>query len=158
MRRGFVKLIAVAACSVAMLVAPMAHASHTATGDYTIGSTFGVGFVCSPDCLGVADLNIGGYEFSGVAGEIPSVVSVADSSGGNVSFAASQDFNANGIFGEAGEPGKATCGTTMSLATGSQVPFQAGRSTLVVVRLIDPTCPGGLGLGGTITMTWGAPA
>jgi hypothetical protein len=156
--RGFVKLIAVGACAAAMLVAPMAHASHSETGEYTIGSTPVVGFVCSPDCLGLAGVNLGGYIFEGVAGEIPVSVTIADSSGGIVGFTASQDLNGDGLFGDAGEPGKAGCGTTMSLTTGSQVPFQANRPTLVGVRVVDPTCPGGLGLGGTATLTWGAPA
>lgn len=152
------RLVAFGAIAVAMMVAPMAHATHSATGDYTTGSTPVVGFVCSPDCLGEEGLNIGGYIFDGVAGEIPLTVTIADSSDGDVGFTASQDLNDDGLFGDAGEPGKAGCGTTMSLATGSQVPFQAGRPTLVAVRAVDPACPGGFGLGGTITLTWAAPA
>lgn len=140
-------LIAATMATLALGLAP-SYASHSETGEYSIGTTPGLSLVCSPDCLGEPGLNIGGYTFA-PNGEVPSLADIADSSGAPVSFTICQDFN-DALCGEAGEPRVEGCAVSADL-TKSVVTFTPDRETSVFVRIADRGCVGPA-LGGTITM------
>lgn len=131
-------------------LAPDAAAS-TAVGTYTIGTTPVVSVVCSPNCLGVPDANIGGFQFAGTT-STPTRVDIADDSGGNVAYTICQDTNGDSLCGDTGEPTIAGCGTTVDLA-GSAIAFRAGLVTSVFIQLASPADCDGVALGGIITLT-----
>lgn len=130
-------------------LAPNAAASQE-IGTYTIGTTPFVGVVCSPNCLGAPDANVGGFEFG--AGGLPLRVDIVDDSGGNVAYTICQDFNADSLCGDTGEPTITGCGTTADL-TQSTVAFRANTVTSVFITLASPLDCDGVALGGTVTLT-----
>lgn len=136
----------------ALVVLGPAHAAHTETGTYTIGSTPGLSVVCSPDCLGEPGLNIGGYAFA-ATGEVPASITISDQSGGPVSFTVCQDPN-EALCGETGEPNVEGCATEADLAE-SEVGFLPDQQTWVFIRVTAPDCVGPA-VGGTVTMTFEA--
>lgn len=155
MRRLFTIGLALGAATLGALPAQAADQ----TGTYTIGTTPGLSVTCSPDCLGVPDLNIGGYSFPATA-TAPTGVDIADASGGPVSFTVCQDTNADTVCGNTDttvgplEPRIDGCATSGDLTTAT-IPFQPDLPTSVFVRLVGVTGPigcTGLGLGGTITL------
>lgn len=150
-----------AALAGVVAAAPMARAAHSESGTYTIGTTPVVGVVCSPDCLGLSDVNYGGYTFV-QNGQIPAQATFDDMSGGPVSFTVAQDLDGDGFSGNDDptigvlEPRVDGCGTVADL-TASSIAFVNNRPVDVFVTLVDPIgCEAGLGLGGTVTVTYAA--
>lgn len=134
--------------------------AHSATGTYTLAATPFVSVVCSPNCL-IANggVNLGGYTFA-ANGELPVHASIADDSGGVVSYTVCQDTNADGLCGNtdptvsAPEPTVFGCGTEADLAL-SAVPFDTITETSVFVTTADAlSCPEGSATSGTITLTF----
>lgn len=157
--RNIKRTIVAGALAAAIAVAPAAHASHSESGTYTIGTTPVVGIVCSPDCLGVADLNYGGYTFV-QNGQTPASAAFDDISAGPVSFTVAQDLDGDGFSGNNDpslgmiEPRVDGCAVVADLTT-SAVPFVNNKPVDVFVTAVDPiNCAEGLGLGGTVTITY----
>jgi hypothetical protein len=123
--------------------------ASTATGSYTIATTPGLSVVCSPNCLGVPGANIGGFQFP-ANGAQPVSVSIADASGGAVSFTVCQDTNGNGLCGEAGEPNVVRCGKSALLGSA----FNPALEISVFVRITNNDCVGNVATSGTITITY----
>lgn len=157
--RTFGRTSIAAALAAVIAAAPIARAAHSESGTYTIGTTPGVGIVCSPDCLGLTDVNYGGYTFV-QNGQVPLSAAFDDVSAGPVSFTVAQDVDGDGFSGNDDpaigvlEPRVDGCGTVADL-TDSAVAFLNNRPVDVFVTVVDPVgCEGGLGLGGTVTVTY----
>lgn len=93
--------------------------------------------------------NIGGVTF-GAPGLYPTKVVVRDDLEMNVSLIVGQDFNANSIVGEAGEPEAIGCGT-VDLAS-SKVNWDPNRPISVFVQTADVACAGELGTSGNVDL------
>ena len=148
------RVLATSLISLAVLVAAAPPVSaHSVSGTYTISSTPGISVVCSPSCLGVSGLNLGGHQFPGIA-EIPASVEIQDASGAAVSYTVCQDLNADSVCGNQEpavgpiEPNAGGCGTSVELSG-----FQAGRVTSVFIRAVDGSCAG-TATSGVITLTY----
>ncbi|HWG91497.1 MAG TPA: hypothetical protein VNZ52_11680 [Candidatus Thermoplasmatota archaeon] len=125
---------------IAMLFAVPALADQSA--DYAVSTTPFVSVTGT-----VAGMNIGGAEIA-ANGETPVGITVADTSGTEVSFTVCQDNDDDGLCGEAGEATQTYCGTTVTLPD----TFLAEYSVLVFVEAVNPACPGALATSGTITV------
>jgi hypothetical protein len=147
--------VIVAVLAVVALGVLPSHADYSVTESYTIGTTPILSVVTAPD----PDVRIGGWTFA-AEGNAPISVAINDLSMGPVSFTVCQDFNGL-LCGEAGEPRVDGCASSADLSTSVKA-FEANRPTSVFIRVVGPTQPQGctgLGLGGTITMTFaGTPA
>lgn len=141
---------------IALLVAPSSFADeHTQTLNYVApgGVTPGASLYVATSTL-APELggDVGGARFP-AQDLAASWVDIADASGRAVGYTVAQDFNADGLSGQAGEPRVAGCGTSASLAT-STVAFRADLP--VVVFIVEaPTCAqAAVATSGSITLTY----
>ena len=125
-------LLLAVACS---LLTPLAHAGWRTQGYVAVMPWALAGVQCNDTCgLGVAQANLGGYEFA-ADGRTPTEVFVQDDVGDAVYFVACQDANRDGLCGTMGDPVVTACGSTASLAGKG---FSAARETTVFVYSMDP--------------------
>lgn len=117
-------------------------------GSYTIASPPAIGVVCSPSCLFVDGLNVGGFSFWRNA-QVPVSVEVSDESEGPVYFSVCQENEDQGC--DAWDPEVSVCGTSADLTTSAR-PFRGDLDTTVTVYAWDDGCPGALATSGTIVL------